>query len=196
MSGMSQSAKRAMIAVAAAFCLAATGAAAQTAPKWTVDPAHSEIGFTSTAEGSEFEGHFDRWDADIRFDPKHLDQSKVVVTVETASAETGDTSRDQTAQGSDWFSSVMFPKATFAAQTFKDLGGGKYEADGDLTIRGITKPLALPFTLSINGDQATMSGETSVDRSLFGLGQGEYGGPDIVPFDVKVKVNVQATMAK
>jgi polyisoprenoid-binding protein YceI len=186
----------AMIAAAAALCLAATGAAAQTAPKWNVDPAHSQIGFTTTAEGSEFEGHFDKWDADIRFDPKNLAQSKVVVTVDTGSAQTGDTSRDQTAQGSDWFSSMMFPKATFAAQTFKDLGGGKYEADGDLTIRGVTKPMVLPFTLAITGDQATMSSDTTVDRSLFGLGQGEYGGADIVPFEVKVKVVVQATMAK
>jgi polyisoprenoid-binding protein YceI len=75
------------------------------------------------------------------------------------------------------------------------VGGGKYEADGDLTIRGVSKPFALPFTLTINGDQAVMSSETSVDRSLFGVGQGEYGGADVVPFDVKLRVSVQAKRA-
>lgn len=196
MSGMSCGARRAMIAAAAALSLVGSGAAAQTAPKWVVDHAHSQLTFDSSAEGSEFEGSFQTWDADIRFDPQHLDQSKVVVTVDTGSAVTGDTSRDQTAHGSDWFASAMFPKATFTASTFKTLGGGKYEADGDLTVRGVTKPLALPFTLTITGDQAAMSGETSVDRSLFGVGQGEYGSADIVPFDVKLRVTVQAKLAK
>ena len=188
--------RRAVLAVAAVASLAAGAAAAQTAPRWIVDPAHSQIVFESSAEGQSFEGRFQTWSADIQFDPKQLDQSKVVVTVDTASAVTGDDSRDQTAHSSDWLSSVMFPKATFVAKSFKDLGSGKYEADGDLTIRGVSQPLALPFDLTIAGDQASMTGETSVDRTLFGVGQGEYGGADIVPVDVKVRVAVQAKLAK
>lgn len=196
MTGTLFGAKSAMFAIAAAASLAAGAAAAQTAPRWIVDPAHSQLGFESSAEGQSFEGSFKTWSADIQFDPKQLDQSKVVVTVDTASAETGDDSRDQTAHSSDWLASVMFPKATFVSKSFQDLGGGKYEADGDLTVRGVSHPLALPFTLAITGDQAVMTGETSVDRTLFGVGQGEYGGADIVPVDVKIRVSVQARLAK
>jgi polyisoprenoid-binding protein YceI len=196
MPGMSWGAKSAVFVVAAGLSLTASVALAQTAPKWAVDPAHSQLTFESSAEGAAFEGRFQTWDADIRFDPKQLGQSKVVVTVDTASAVTGDTSRDQSAHSSDWFASAVFPKATFTATSFKDLGGGKYEADGDLSIRGVSKPVSLPFTLSINGGQASMTGETSVDRTLFGVGQGEYAGADIVPLEVTIKVSIEAALAK
>jgi polyisoprenoid-binding protein YceI len=196
MPGKSWGASSAVVAIAAGLSLIASAALAQTAPKWAVDPDHSQLVFESSAEGAAFEGRFQTWDADIHFDPKQLAQSKVVVTVDTGSAVTGDSSRDQSAHSSDWFSSAVFPKATFSANSFKDLGSGKYEADGDLTIRGVSKPVSLPFTLSINGDQATMTGETSLDRTLFGVGQGEYGGPDIVPVDVTVKVSIQAKLVK
>lgn len=193
---MTLTARSAVFAVLAAVSLTATAALAQGAPRWIVDQAHSQITFDSAAEGAPFEGRFQSWNADIQFDPKQLDQSKVEVSVDTGSVVTGDDSRDQTAHSSDWFATVMFPKATFVTNGFKDLGGGHYEADGDLTIRGITKPLVLPFTLTITGDEANMTGETSVDRSLFGVGQGDYGGADIVPFDVKVHVALQAKLAR
>ncbi len=192
----SAGAGRAIFALAAALSLAAGCAAAQEAPRWVVDQARSQLGFSSQVEGQGFDGHFQRWDADIRFDPKALAASKVVVTVETGSMVSGDVQRDQSAQSSEWFAAAMFPKATFATRSFKDLGGGKYEADGDLTIRGMTQPVALPFSLDITGDRAKLIGQTTVDRSLFGVGQGDYGGPDTVPLAVTVKVDLIATRAK
>ncbi len=56
--------------------------------------------------------------------------------------------------------------------------------------------MALPFTLAITGDVAKLTGETTVDRSQFGVGQGDYGSPDTVPFEVKIKVDLTATRAK
>jgi polyisoprenoid-binding protein YceI len=187
---------RRALALAAALSLTAGAAAAQTAPKWVVDPAHSALGFESTVEGQGFEGRFKSWDADIRFDPKALAASRVVVTVETGSIVSGDAQRDQTAQTGEWFASAMFPKATFTTTSIKDLGGGKYEAAGNLTIRDKTQPVSFPFALDITGDQAKLTGETTVDRSLFGVGQGDYGGPDTVPLEVKVKVELTASRAK
>jgi polyisoprenoid-binding protein YceI len=189
---------QALGAVAAVLTLAAAGATAAQdgAPRWVVDQAKSAIDFESSAEGAAFEGHFDRWSADIRFDPKNVAASKVTVQVETGSVGTGDSGRDQSAQGNDWFASTMFPKATFTTRTIKDLGGGKYEADGDLTIRDKTVPLALPFTLAFKGDEADMHSEVDVDRSLWNLGSGEYGGADIVPLKVGLKIDVVAHLAK
>ena len=189
---------QALGAVAAILTLAAAGvtAAQDGAPRWVVDPAKSAIDFESSAEGAAFEGHFDRWSADIRFDPKNVAASKVTVQVETGSVGTGDSGRDQSAQGNDWFASTMFPKATFTTRTIKDLGGGKYEADGDLTIRDKTVPLALPFTLAFKGDEADMHSEVDVDRSMWSLGSGEYGGADIVPLKVGLKIDVVAHLAK
>ena len=194
---MAHSTLRALGAVAALAVLAAAGStAAQDGTHWTVDPAHSTIAFESSAEGAAFEGRFERWNADIHFDPKAVGSSTVSVQVETGSVVTGDSSRDQSAQSSDWFATAMFPKATFTSHTIKDLGGGKYEADGDLTIRDKSQPLALPFTLAIKGDEADMHSEVEVDRSMWGLGTGEYGGADIVPLKVALKIDVVAHLAK
>ena len=181
---------------ALAIFAAAGAAAAQDAPKWVVDPAHSTLAFESSAEGAAFEGHFERWNADIRFDPKAVANSRVTVEIETASAVTGDSGRDQSAQGDDWFAAMMFPKATFVAHAIKDLGGGRYEAEGDLTIRGKSQPLALPFTLAFKGDEADMHSEVDVDRSLWGVGTGEYGGENIVPLKVGLKIDLVAHLAK
>jgi polyisoprenoid-binding protein YceI len=194
---MTHGSTRALRFVFALAILAAAGAAAaQDAPKWVVDPAHSSLAFESSAEGAAFEGRFERWSADIRFDPKAVANSKVTVEIETASAVTGDSGRDQSAQGNDWFASIMFPKATFVAHAIKDLGGGRYEADGDLTIRDKTQPLALPFTLAFKGDEADMHSEVDVDRSLWGVGTGEYGGENIVPLKVGLKIDLVAHLAK
>ena len=196
MSRISRCALRVMLALAAAMSLAATGAAAQGVPRWVVDHANSQLTFDSSAEGAAFTGRFPDWDADIRFDPKQLDQSKVVVTVQTGSALTGDESRDQNAHSPDWFASAMFPKATFTTNAIKDQGGGRYEATGELTIRDVTLPVVFPFTLQISGDDVMVTGETTIDRSKFGVGQGDNGGSDVVPFDVKVKVTLAARRAK
>jgi polyisoprenoid-binding protein YceI len=187
---------RGVLGLAAALTLAAAGAAAQEAPRWIVDQANSQLGFETKVMGESDVGLFQRWDADIRFDPKQLDRSKVVVTVQTSSESSSDASHDQTAQGPDWFASALFPTATFATRSFKDLGGGRYEAAGDLTIRGVSKPVTLPFTLRITGDEAKMTGETTVDRTLFGVGQGSYGGADVVPLEVTIKVDLTAKLAK
>ena len=188
---------RALGAVIALAALAAAGStAAQDAPSWVVDPAHSTLAFSSSAEGAAFDGHFDRWSADIHFDPKAVANSRVTVQVDTGSIVTGDSGRDQSAQGNDWFFVSMFPKATFVSHTIQDLGGGRYEADGDLTLRDKTLPFALPFTLTLKGDEADMHSEVDLDRSLWNFGTGEYGGADIVPLKVGLKIDVVAHRAK
>ena len=85
--------RRLFIALAL-VCLAGAPAAAAPAPAWTVDKAASKIAFASTFGGQGFNGGFARWDAQIRFDPNNLAGSSAVVTIDTASAWSGDKDRD------------------------------------------------------------------------------------------------------
>ena len=167
-------------------------AVAATAPAWTVNKAASRIQFQSSVGGSPFTGAFGRWNADIHFDPKNLAASSVLVRVDMSSARTGAADKDEAMPGADWFATAKFAQATYAAKSFKDLGGGRYQALGSLTLRGVTRPLALPFQLAITGDQARMVGSTTIDRHVFGVGQGQFAGPDTVPFAVKVSININA----
>ena len=170
----------------------APAAAKAGASAWTVDKANSKIRFRSAFSGTAFEGGFAKWDAQINFDPKNLAASKVVVSVDLASAGTGDSDRDSTLPSADWFNVAKFPRAVFTSTTIKDLGGGKYEADGSLSLKGVAKPVALPFTLAITGDTAKMSGQVVLKRNDFGVGQGQFAAADTVPFEVTVPVTVVA----
>ena len=170
----------------------APAAAKAGASAWTVDKANSKIRFRSAFSGTAFEGGFAKWDAQINFDPKNLAASKVVVTVDLASAGTGDSDRDSTLPSADWFNVAKFPRAVFTSTVIKDLGGGTYEADGSLSLKGVAKPVALPFTLAITGDTAKMSGQVVLKRNDFGVGQGQFAAADTVPFEVTVPVTVVA----
>ena len=178
-------------ALAADKPAAAKGAVAS----WAVDKANSKIRFRSSFSGTAFEGGFTRWDAQIAFDPKNLAASKAVVSVDLASAASGDADRDSTLPTEDWFNIGKFPRAVFTSTSIKDLGGGKYEAVGTLSLKGATKAVTLPFTLAITGDTARMSGQVVLNRSQFGVGQGQFGGADTVPFEVTVPITVVAKRA-
>ncbi len=183
-------------ALALAFAVAAAPAWAAPAPAWTVDKAASKVAFSSSFDGAAFSGSFRRWDAVIRFDPANLAGSSVTATFDMASAVTGEATRDQSLLEPDWFSARAFPKASFTASSFKALGGGKYQAIGTLTIRGVNKPLTLPFSLVITGDTAKMTSSVGLNRLAFGVGQGDWKTTEVVPGTVTVNISLTAKRAK
>ena len=160
--------------------------------RWAV-ASGSTLAFATSWGGSAIDGRFDRWTADVLFSPEALDKSKVTVSIDLASAVTGDAQRDQSMGGFDWFDVGSHPKATFTATRFERTGTDRYVAHGQLTLRGVTRPQRLPFTLKIEGDKARVSGVTTLDRTAFGVGQGEWKSTDQIPAEVKVSVNLTAT---
>jgi polyisoprenoid-binding protein YceI len=177
--------------------LALLGQSAEAAPpsRWTVDPAASKLGFQGKMNGDAFSGVFRRWSANIVFDPKALAASKAVVTIDVGSAATGDADRDQAMPTADWFAAQRFPQATFVTTSIKDLGGGRYLANGDLAIRGVHKAAVLPFTLAISGDTARMNGALQLNRTAFGIGQGRWSTGAVVDTSVTVTVSLTAHRA-
>ena len=179
-----------LVAAALVLGLPVTAFAAPV-PSWSVDGG-SKLGFVGKMSGEAFNGVFRRWTAQIAFDPKNLAASKVGVTVDVASAATGDADRDQALPTDDWFAAGKHPRATFVTRAFKDLGGGRYQAMGDLTIRGVSRPVVLPFTLVIAGDTARMNGQLALNRAAFGIGQGKWATGDMVDTQVTVTIAVTA----
>jgi len=159
---------------------------------WKVAPG-SALTFTTSWSGTAVEGRFDSWKANILFSPEALDRSKVTVSIDMSSAKTGDAQRDASLPTADWFDAAGHPKAVFAATRFEKKGADRYVAHGKLSLRGVTKPLDLPFRLTIAGDKAKMSGDAGVDRVAFGVGQGEFAATDQIPGKVAVHVQLTAT---
>ena len=165
------------------------GSAAHAAD-WKLLPGGA-LTFTGSQAGAPFTGAFSKFDAAISLDPDALQNAKIVVTIDMASAGSGDKQRDSALPDKDWFDVANFPQAKFESHQVTRTGDG-YDAAGDLTIRGVTKPIHLPFTLEIDGRTAHAKGHVDLKRDVFGVGQGEWASGDMVALDVAVDFDLKA----
>jgi polyisoprenoid-binding protein YceI len=183
--------KKLLLTAAAIF--AATPAFAA---HWNVDYTKSKLGFTVQWSNTPFAAVFKTWKADIEFEPTDPTHAHVLTTIDIASEASDTPDNDDGLKGPEGFQTSRFPTATFEATGFTPQGPGKYVANGKLTIRGVPHPVALPFTLTINGNSAHMVGSAQVIRTEFGVGQGsEWGGNTPIAHAVAVNVDLTATKA-
>ena len=177
-----------VLALAAVSLLAADARAAE----WRVDPANSRLRFAGTQGGRPFEGLFEQFTATVRFDEFDLAASKAIVVIDMASARTGNAQSDDAVQGQDWFAVATYPRARFETTSFRHLGGNRYEADAVLTIRDVAKPVVLPFTLEKADGATRAKGELVIDRTDFGVGQGQWASPQVVAHEVTIRFDLSA----
>jgi polyisoprenoid-binding protein YceI len=179
---------RAWLLLALALLLGAVNPAA--AEQWAIDRSASRLAFVATWEGTEFEGIFRRFEADIRFDPHRLAASGFDVTVDVTSADTNSADRDAALADPEWFFFERYPQATFVTSAIRSVGNGRYEADATLTVKGVSRTMVLPFTWRASGDGAKMDGEVVLRRTDFNIGEGEWAEGDIIGLDVRVIVDL------
>ena len=161
-----------------------------TPSSWTVDTG-GRLSFATSWSGQPVTGEFRRWTARIKFDPEALAASSVEVTIDPSSIDSGDAQRDATLPTEDWLNTSAFPRAVFKAEQFRKTATG-YVANGRLSLKGKTHPVRLEFTVRIDGDKATASGHATIDRTWFGVGQGEYAAVDQIPANVDVRFDLTA----
>ncbi|CAN7649387.1 YceI family protein [Rhizobium rhizogenes] len=178
--------------VAAPVSAAATPVSDASATAWTIDKTASNITFSGNHAGKPFNGRFDEWVGDIRFDPANLAGSKAVITVNTISAKTGDATQESSLKNGEWFNSARFPDARFESQSFRSLGGERYEALGILTIKKTTVPVTLPFTYKMQGDKAEVEGDVELDRAALDLGMFSDPAAEWVSKTIAVRIAVTA----
>jgi polyisoprenoid-binding protein YceI len=176
-----------------ATLLAALAATPACAAHWTVDAARSHLGFTVQWSNEPFTATFKSWKADIAFDPADLAHSHVVATVDLASEASDTPDNDDGLKGPQGFSVSQFPAARFETTGFVHKSANAYVATGTLSLHGVSRPVALPFTLTIAGTTAHMTGKTTVLRNDFGLGQGEWAAATPIAHEVTIAVDITAT---
>ncbi|MGO9983866.1 MAG: YceI family protein [Rhodomicrobium sp.] len=177
------------LAAPALISLGSTGEAL--ASEWSVKPEQSQIGFEASGSGYTTKGTIARYRAEIEFDPDEPQQAAVRILLDMTSAATGDPDTDQMLKSGDFFNPAQFPSAQFVARGAKPNGSGRYILDGRLTLRGVTKPVALPFSIAINSGTATVKAETKIDRLDFGVGPESVSGL-AVDKDVKLTIDLTA----
>lgn len=111
---------------------------------WHLDPKHTSVEFSVKHLGvSWVKGRFMDFSADISFDPAQPEQGSVGARLTTASIWTGDDSRDNHLRSADFFDAEHHPEITFRADRIQKTEEGTYEAAGELTMRGVKKPVTL-----------------------------------------------------
>ena len=176
----------------------AAGQHGSVAGTWTVDPAHTDIGFAIRHMGiSTVRGRFDDVSGTIVANPKHVEKSSVTFTIQTASIDTFVKMRDDDLRSASYFDAAKYPTITFVSTSVQKGSKGKYLATGNLTMHGVTKQVSMQFDL--NGP-VTLMGSTRIGAtSEIHLQRLDYGiGPTlpILGNDVDVTISLEASAAK
>ena len=148
------------------------------AQKWTVDKAHSKLGFTVThLMISEVDGNFKKFDATITSSKDDFSDAVFELTADVASINTDMEFRDKDLKSAGFFDAEKFPTLTFKSTSMTRVEGNKYKLMGNLTMKGVTKPVTLDLVLNGIGKnmrtQKPIAGfkvTGTIKRTDFGVG--------------------------
>ncbi len=169
--------------------------------EYKLDPAHSVIGFAIRhLEISWVEGRFKDFNGAVRYDEKDVTKSSVEFAAKVASIDTGVEPRDKHLRTADFFDVEKFPEMTFKSTRVERKGADSYVLHGDLTLKGVTKAVALPFTVTgaikdpWGNTRFGVEAEAKLDRRDFGINFGTAlpgGGLDI-GHEVTINLHLEA----
>jgi polyisoprenoid-binding protein YceI len=177
-------------AALALILLALGGAASIVLAQQKLIAEQSEIDYVSTQMGVPVDGNFGRFGGQVNLDPNNLQSSSVSLSVDTSSVIFPSTDVVKELAKPEWFDTAHFPRAEFRSSRIRALGGGRYEIAGTLAIKGHTREVVVPVTLSRSGAITFAAGTLSIKRLEFGIGQGEWGDTSLVEDEVQIKFKI------
>jgi polyisoprenoid-binding protein YceI len=156
----------------------------------SIDTTKSRITFTSKLMGSKISGNFGKFSGKVSFNPDEPEKAKANLTIEMASFNAGGEELQEEAKGKDWFSTKLFPTASFVTDSVKATGSNSLDAHGTLTIKGKAVPLLIAMKYQPQGKQMVFDASFQVLRLDFGLGAGNWADTSAVANEVPVNVHL------
>jgi len=151
----------------------------------------SEIRFISRQMGVNVEGRFRKWKANVDFRPKDLAKSRAEFEIDLASIDLASEESETEIRRPRWFDTAKFPVATFQSTAMKDLGGDRYEVSGKLTLKGMVQDEKIPIEVKKDAaGNSVATGEFTIKRLAFNIGDGQWADPSVVADDVIVRVRM------
>jgi polyisoprenoid-binding protein YceI len=202
---------RTLLSLAAVPAVFAAAAAAAPAPRaeipaptaaapvrWQIDASHSELTFRIRHLVSRVSGQFNSWSGTIVADPESLAGGSVSVDIQTASIDTNNERRDTHLRSADFFDAPNHPTITFRS-TRVTASGRDIQVHGNLTIRGVTKPVVLQGRMLDVGGAAGrrrigFEAQTQIDRMDYGVSwnRGAEGGGVVLGDEVTISIAIEA----
>jgi polyisoprenoid-binding protein YceI len=174
----------------------ATSSLALAADTYKIDGAHSSANFTVRHMGiSTVHGRFTDVSGTILFDEKAPEKSSVSAVIKTASVNTDNAQRDKHLSSPDFFDAAAYPAIQFQSTSIRKVGGDKYIAVGNLTIRDVTKQVEIPFTLAagkgMKGEpRLGAEGSLTINRTDYHVSYDSTGV--VVGKDINIELSVEA----
>jgi polyisoprenoid-binding protein YceI len=143
---------------------------------YTLDPAHTRIGFVARhAMVTKVRGSFDEFAGTAVLDGANPANSRVEVTIEAASIDTRNAQRDEHLRSNDFLAMQEYPKITFASTGVRQAGESTFEVTGDLTIKGVTNEITIPFEFEgaakdpFGNQRVGFEGSVTINRRDYGV---------------------------
>jgi polyisoprenoid-binding protein YceI len=172
--------------------------------KWNLDAAHSSINFSIRhMVVSKVRGHFGKFAGTVDLDEGDLTRSSVEATIDAASIDTGTPQRDTHLRSPDFFDLEKYPELRFRSTRVEKVGDDRYRVVGELTIRDVTREVALDVEYAGRGtdpwgnQRIAFAAKTAIDRKDFGLkwNQALEAGGVLVGDRVEIELDVQVVKA-
>lgn len=173
---------------------------ATAADTWSVDKAHSQVGFEIRHFFTKVHGRFDDFSGAITGNLASPQTAAVEFTIKTASVNTNEPKRDAHLKSADFFDVAKLPEITFKSTSIKATGKNLYDVTGPLTMHGVTKDVTLQVAIlgstkdPWGGTRAGLEMTTTLDRKSFGIVYNQVldAGSTMLGDDVKVTIDIEA----
>ncbi len=183
-----------------AAALATLAALPLRADTYSIDPGHSEVGFSIRHMVTNVRGRFNDFSGTVNMDPKNLPGSSVEFRIKATSIDTAVPDRDKHLRSADFFDVEKYPEITFKSESIKPAGKDKYNVTGTLTLHGVSKKVTLPVSFlgqakdPWGGTRAGFETGTTLNRKDYGIvwNKALDNGGVLLGDDVKVEINIEA----
>jgi polyisoprenoid-binding protein YceI len=142
-----------------------------TTGNWRVDTANAKVSFTVEGPFGTVHGSFTGLEANINFNEKNLSGSSIAANIDAKTVSTGVSLRNSDLRNKEiWLNTDKFPRISFKSNKIEKSAGG-FKVSGDLTIKGITKPVDIPFTFTNKESSGIFSGQFTIKREDYNIGK-------------------------
>ena len=160
---------------------------------WDVDTTTSTLSFEATHNGDTFTGTIGTFDAAVRLNPMVPEGGEIHAVMGLKSLDAKDDDRNANLPTKDWFNVAAFPTAQFVSKDISRVSEGQFAANGQLTIKGVSRPITLLFGLNEKDNAVIAKGKANLIRTDFNLGESsDFQDESWVGFPVRVFVYIEA----
>lgn len=153
----------------------------------------SSVTFGYTQMGVPLDGKFNKFSAQLAFDPAKVANAQARIDINVASIDTGSAEANDEVVGKQWFNAKSYPAASFVSTGLKALGNNRYEAAGKLSIKGRTLDVKAPVTFSAAGNRGVFEGGFTIKRLDYAIGEGEWTDVSTVANEIQIKFHLVVT---